>query len=120
MNPRIAKLRAESLQAIPTISGERAELLTDFYSGGAAQKASIPVQRALAFKYILENKHIHIGEGELILGERGPAPKATPTYPEVCLHTTEDLDVFANREKVPFKTDPQTKETYAQRIIPYW
>jgi len=120
MNARIAKLRDESLQATPTISSERAELLTDFYSGGAAQKASIPVQRALAFKYILENKHLHIGDGELIVGERGPAPKATPTYPEVCLHSTEDLAVFDTREKVPFKAEPQTKETYAQHIIPFW
>jgi trans-4-hydroxy-L-proline dehydratase len=24
---------------------------------------------------------------ELIVGERGPAPKATPTYPEVSLHS---------------------------------
>lgn len=120
MNARIAKLREESLRAIPAISGERAELLTDFYAGGAAQKASIPVQRALAFKYILENKHLHIGDGELIVGERGPAPKATPTYPEVCLHTTADLTVFDTREKVPFKAQPQTKETYAQRIIPFW
>lgn len=120
MNARIAKLREESLQAIPTISSERAELLTDFYSGGMAQKVSIPVQRALSFKYILENKHIHIGAGELIVGERGPAPKATPTYPEICLHTTADLAVFDTRAKVPFKAQPQTKEAYAQRIIPFW
>jgi len=120
MNARIAKLREESLQAIPTISGERAELLTDFYSGDAARQVSIPVQRALAFKHILENKYIHIGDGELILGERGPAPKATPTYPEVCLHSTADLDVFDTREKVPFKAEPETKALYTQKIIPFW
>jgi len=120
MNARIAKLRAESLQALPTISGERAALLTDFYSLGAAQKDSIPVQRARAFKYILENKHVHIGDGELIVGERGPAPKATPTYPEVCLHSTADLDVFATRKKVPFTSEPETKKLYTERVIPFW
>ncbi len=120
MNNRIEKLKKVSLAAVPAISGERAALLTDFYEQGMAQKASVPAQRALAFKYILENKAIHIEAGELIVGERGPAPKATPTYPEVCLHTVEDLTVFDTREKVPFKADEATKAIYNQRIIPFW
>jgi len=120
MNTRIDKLKNTSLAATPTISGERAALLTDFYEKGISQKVSIPVQRALAFKHILENKKIFLDEGELIVGERGPAPKATPTYPEVCLHSTEDLTVFDTRDKVPFKADQATKDLYSQRIIPYW
>ncbi len=120
MNARIKNLRNASLAATPAISGERAALLTDFFEKGISQKESIPVQRALAFKYILENKKIFLGEGELIVGERGPAPKATPTYPEVCLHSTEDLTVFDTRGKVPFKADEATKSLYSQRIIPYW
>ncbi|MCP3953666.1 MAG: formate C-acetyltransferase/glycerol dehydratase family glycyl radical enzyme, partial [Desulfobacterales bacterium] len=120
MNTRIEKLRNTSLAATPSISGERAALLTDFYEKGISQKVSIPVQRALAFKYILENKEIFIDTGELIVGERGPAPKATPTYPEVCLHSTEDLVIFDTREKVSFKADEATKDLYSQRIIPFW
>ena len=120
MNARIENLRNASLAATPAISGERAALLTDFFEKGISQKVSIPVQRALAFKYILENKRIFLGEGELLVGERGPAPKATPTYPEVCLHSTEDLSIFDTREKVPFKVDAATKDLYRQRIIPFW
>ncbi len=120
MNTRIENLRNASLAAVPTISGERAELLTDFYEQGIAQKVSIPVQRAMAFKHILENKKIFLGEGELIVGERGPAPKATPTYPEVCLHSVGDLDVFDTREKVPFKADRAVKDLYNRRITPFW
>ncbi len=29
---------------------------------------------------------------ELIVGERGPTPKAVPTYPEITLHSLTDLD----------------------------
>ncbi len=120
MNNRIEKLRAVSLAAIPTISGERAALLTDFYARGVAQKTSIPVQRALAFNHILANKQIYIEAGELIVGERGPVPKATPTYPEVCLHSTDDLDVFDTREKVPFKAAADLKALYSENVIPFW
>ena len=79
MNNRIRTLREQSLNAIPAISLERATLLTEFYKTGIAERVSVPVARALAFKHILQNKEICINDGELIVGERGPAPKATPT-----------------------------------------
>jgi len=94
MSERVKRLREQSVNTKPYISTERAELLTDFYQSGVADGVSTPVTRALAFKYLLENKRICINEGELIVGERGPAPKATPTYPELCCHTLEDLEPF--------------------------
>ena len=120
MNYRIQRLRTQSLMAPPTISSERAELVTRFYQTGIAQKESVPVQRALVFKHILENKSIGINEDELIVGERGPEPKATPTYPEICLHSLEDLDLMDRREKVPFAVTDQIKEVYESEIIPFW
>ncbi|MFX1494220.1 MAG: pyruvate formate lyase family protein, partial [Promethearchaeota archaeon] len=56
MNERIKKLRAQSRNAIPYISLERALLITEFYKTGAAHKFSAPVARAKAFKYLMENK----------------------------------------------------------------
>lgn len=120
MNERIEYLRTGSLDTHPSVSVERAELVTQFYKGGVAQKASIPVQRALTFKHILENKSIYIGKGELIVGERGPFPKATPTYPEVCIHSMEDLDLIAFREKISFSVDDETRNIYQNEVIPFW
>ena len=120
MNNRIEKLREASLNAINTISAERAKLVTDFYQSELAAQVSIPVQRALAFKYILENKEICINEGELIVGERGPFPKATPTYPEVCLHNLNDLQVLNDRKKVSFISDKEVFDMYEHEIIPFW
>ena len=102
MNTRIKKLREQSLNAINRISHERALLITDFYESDIAGQVSIPMQRALAFEYILEHKHICINDGELIVGERGEAPKATPTYPEICLHSIDDLETLDSRPKVSF------------------
>jgi len=120
MNSRIKKLRSESLTAINTISPERAKLVTEFYKSDISKQVSTPVKRAMTFKHILENKKICINKNELIVGERGPAPKATPTYPEVSLHTMQDLDVLDSRPKVWFRVDNETKETYEKEIIPFW
>ncbi len=106
MTDRVRQLRQQSLDTKETLSSERAELLTDFYAGMGTNNrstVSIPIQRALAFQYLLEHKTIHIGEGELIVGEKGPAPKAAPTYPELCCHSLEDLDILNSRPKTSFK-----------------
>ena len=120
MNDRIKSLREKSLNAIPTLSHERAALVTEFYKCGAVEKYSVPVARALCLKYILENKKLYMEDEELIVGERGPAPKATPTYPEICIHSINDLEILNTREKIPFTSDAQTKMIYEDTIIPFW
>ncbi|UCF63463.1 MAG: glycyl radical protein [bacterium] len=120
MNDRIKKLRQHSLESKPTLSHERAELLTEFYASGAAERVSIPMSRALAFKHLLQHKKIWIGESELIVGERGPGPKATPTYPELCTHSQADLDILHSRKKIPFTVSPQTRRIHEQKIMPFW
>jgi formate C-acetyltransferase len=120
MNERIKKLREQSLSTEETISIERARLLTEYYSSGESGKCSVPVARSKAFKYILEHKELYLGENELIVGERGPSPKATPTYPELCTHSLEDFDILNNREKISFKVDEETRKYQFEEVIPFW
>lgn len=120
MNDRIKKLRQQSLDAVPTLSHERAKLLTEFYKSGEPQKHSIPVARALAFKYLLEQKELCINDGELFVGEKGPAPKATPTYPELCVHSEQDLEILHNRDKVSFKSSDETRHVMLTEVAPFW
>ncbi|MFW9969271.1 MAG: trans-4-hydroxy-L-proline dehydratase [Candidatus Odinarchaeota archaeon] len=120
MNERIKKLRTQSRRAIPYVSLERALLLTEFYETGAVYTFTPPVVRAKAFKYLLENKKICINEGELIVGERGPEPKATPTYPEVCCHSLQDLDILNTRDKISFRVSEDTRKKTKDIIIPFW
>ncbi len=120
MNERIKRLRKQSLSIKPYLSPERAKLVTEFYKSDEVKKFSIPVQRALAFKYILEHKTLCINEGELIVGERGPAPKATPTYPEITAHSLKDLRILDTRKKTSFSVDEKTKKLYKEEIIPFW
>lgn len=120
MTDRVMRLREQSLNATETITAERAQLITRFYASREAQGLSAPLLRARAFEYLLRNKAICINEGELIVGERGPAPKATPTYPEISLHSLQDLDILNSREKVFFRVSDEVKKIYSEEIIPFW
>jgi len=119
MTPRVHHLREQSLATQPTISAERALLLTEFYRREHGQH-SPPALRALAFKHLCERKTVHIGPGELIVGERGPAPKATPTYPELTCHSLEDLRILNSREKTAYAVGADVLAAYKREIIPYW
>src|SRR5512137_918619 len=90
MNARVTALRERSLATPPSISAERSLILTRFYREHLGRH-STPVLRALAFRELCERKTITIEPGELIVGERGPAPKATPLFPELTCHSVDDL-----------------------------
>lgn len=120
MNTRITNLREASLSTIPRISGERARLITEFYKQPETAGLPIPVQRGKALLYLMRYKTLHLGESELIVGERGPKPKAVPTYPEVCVHSLKDLEILDSRPKVSYKVGEETRNLYRNEIIPFW
>jgi formate C-acetyltransferase len=78
------------------------------------------MQRAHCFAYIFRHKALCLNGDELIIGERGPTPKATPTYPEICLHSLQDLQILHDRPKVHFAVSDEMRELYAREIIPFW
>ena len=118
MNERVTRLRQASLEAKPRIAIDRAALLTAFYR--ADRTVSVPIRRARAFRFLLENQAIHIGTDELIVGERGPAPKAVPTFPELCCHSLEDFTILGTREKIPYLVDEHAHQVQRDEVIPYW
>jgi trans-4-hydroxy-L-proline dehydratase len=120
ISERLKKLREQSINAVETLTAERGQLITEFYRLSESMNLSAPVRRAKAFEYILKNKVICINDGELIVGERGPAPKQTPSYPEICLHSVRDLEILNSREKVFFRVSEDVRRVYEEEIIPYW
>jgi trans-4-hydroxy-L-proline dehydratase len=118
MTDRVARLRQQSLDAVPTLSPERARIVTAVYR--EAPGCSVPALRARVFGRLMEEKAVCINEGELIVGERGPTPKATPTFPELCCHSLQDLDLIHGREKTAFRVSPETRALYEEEIIPFW
>ena len=119
MNARIRRLHQESLDTPTTLSIERALLETAFYREHYG-KMPIPVLRATNFLELCRHKTIYIGDDELIVGERGPVPKAVPTFPELTCHSVEDLRVLDSRTLQPYHISQQDIDTYEREVIPYW
>ena len=75
--------------------------------------------RARAFLHLCEHKALYLGADELIVGERGPRPKAAPTFPELTCHSLEDLRILNSRPKTNYLVDEECLAVYAEKIIPY-
>ncbi|MCL2422010.1 MAG: formate C-acetyltransferase/glycerol dehydratase family glycyl radical enzyme, partial [Defluviitaleaceae bacterium] len=117
---RIRRLRTISVdECIPTISMERAVLLTEAYKLYEG-KYSPPVLRGMAFKYIMERRSLYLEKGALIVGEKGHKPWAAPTFPELCCHSLDDLRNMNDRENVFFKVSETDITIQQDVIIPYW
>ena len=119
MTDRTARLRQASLDAKPCIAEERAVLVTGFYQANEG-RFSAPVMRAQCFHHLCRHKTIYLGEDELIVGERGPRPKAVPTYPELTCHSIEDLRILNSRPKTSYAVSDECVKVYQETIIPYW
>jgi pyruvate formate-lyase/glycerol dehydratase family glycyl radical enzyme len=119
MTERIKDLREKSYATPVTIDPERALIVTEFYKKNLG-KFSQPVMRAKVFYEICSRKTLYLGDNELIIGERGVAPKAVSTYPELTCHSVEDLTLLNDRETNPYLVSSSALELYKEKIIPYW
>ncbi|WP_240925051.1 trans-4-hydroxy-L-proline dehydratase [Maribellus sediminis] len=119
MNERIQRLRKLSVETQESLSIERALISTKFYKENYG-KYSEPVMRALNFLEICKQKAIYIGDDELIVGERGPAPKSVPTFPELTCHSVEDFHVLNTRDQQRYTISQEDIDTYEREVIPYW
>ena len=119
MNERIKRLRQQSIEMPTTLSIERALIETEFYRKNYGTMPT-PVLRARNFYEICQKKTLYIGDDELIVGERGPLPKAVPTFPELTCHSVEDLHTLNSRELQRYTISQEDIDTYERVVIPYW
>lgn len=119
MNERIKRLRQQNFDTPTTLSIERALIETAFYKENYGTMP-IAMLRAKNFYEICKKKTIYIGEDELIVGERGPKPKAVPTFPELTCHSVEDLHTLDTRDLQSYHISQEDIDTYEREVIPYW
>ena len=119
MNERIKRLRQENFDTPTTLSIERALIETAFYKENYGTMP-IAMLRAKNFYEICKKKTIYIGKDELIVGERGPLPKAVPTFPELTCHSVEDLHTLDTRDLQSYHISQEDIDTYEREVIPYW
>lgn len=116
---RTKRLRQESVNTPPRISLERAILETEFYKDHFGSYET-PVMRALNFKNYMANRVLYIGSDELIIGEKSEGPQVVPTYPEICAHTVEDMQIMNDRKFINFKVKEEDMVIQERDILPYW
>ena len=119
MNARVKALRKVSMETQPHIDLERAKIETEVYRKWE-DKVSLPVLRALVLKEYFERKTLYLGEGELIVGEKGKDPQSSPTFPELTCHTLEDMHIMNDRAVVNYSVTEQDLKDQEEIIIPYW
>ena len=119
MNERIRRLHQQSLDTPATLTIERALIETAFYKENYGKMPNC-ILRAQNFYEICKKKTLYLGDDELIVGERGPLPKAVPTFPELTCHSVEDLHVLDTRELQPYHISQADIDTYEREVIPYW
>ncbi len=119
MTNRVQALRAQSVTTQPRLSTERAMLETEAYKLYEGS-VSIPEMRALAFKHYMEHRALYLGDGELIVGEKSEGPQVAPTFPELCCHTIDDMEIMDARELINFKVSEKEFRDQRETIIPYW
>ena len=91
-------------------------MFTKEYEGSV----SVPVLRALVLKEYFSKKTLYLGDDELLVGEKGKDPQCSPTFPELCCHTIEDMHIMNDRKLVNFTVTEDDLKLQEEEIIPYW
>ena len=118
MKTRIEKLRRATIEAQPSICGERGRIVTESFR--ATQGEPQVIRRAIAFKDIMEQMSIVIDPDELIVGNQASRINAAPLFPEFSIDfLLDEIDEFAKRPYDRFEIDAETKETIRE-IAPFW
>lgn len=116
---RVQRLRKESLETQPRLDMERALLETQAYKKYEGT-VSVPELRALTLRHYFSHKTLYIGEGELIVGEKGCGPQCAPSFPELCCHTLTDMQVMNDRALIHFRVSPEDLKHQEEEILPFW
>lgn len=109
MSKRIERLNDKVRNTKPTVSLDRARLITKFYSQPSLENYII--HRAKAFKYFLENKKIFIDEeDEQLAGHLGSYYQAVPLYPDITAWLSRDLETLDTRKSDQLAFRPGEKD----------
>ena len=117
--PRVRALLFQSLQTKPRISMERAKIVTEVYRRHEDEQ-SAPRLRALSLYHYMKERTLYLGDDELIVGEKGDGPQSAPTFPEICCHSVEDMEIMGRRELISFASTPEDIALQRDTIIPFW
>ena len=111
-------LKKHIIRESPSLSAERAEIVTAYYQKAAG--APVILRRAGALEEVLAKKTIYILPGELIVGNQSARPRAAEIYPEFSVQwVLDELDDFAARDSDAFEVSADVKSRL-RACLPWW
>lgn len=117
----IMKLLADHNASIPSLGAERAIHYTQFYKKQAHNYPSAAIRKAKALGYHLEQRKIHIHDGEIIVGSHTEHRIGAICTVELagCM-ALEEITQLEQRKTNPLRVDPAVRSELEESVIPYW
>jgi formate C-acetyltransferase len=126
--PRLARFKREHHEALPEVTAEYGELLTDFFvengyeqrSDGTAWDPSL--RAAEAFRHVMRHRKALLRDGDLLAGTLTPNPVCgAVNHPlTVAWSLWGELETLPRRELDPFAITPETARTLHKKVFPFW
>lgn len=115
---RVRMLR-ERMRIPPAICTERGFLITDSYKETEGEWPA--VRQAKALGKILSEMTVHIGDGELIVGNATSKQRGGAILPELSAQwLVEEMDKFPERPWDRFAPLAEEEKTRIKQFLPYW
>ncbi len=117
--PRHKRLKANFLRQRPTISIQRAKIITEM----ARAHPGMPMieLRAKAFRRCCETAPLIIQDDELIVGSPCGTPRTGAFSPDISWRWLRDeLETIGTRPQDPFYVSEEDKKTLVNEIFPFW
>ncbi|MCL5126311.1 MAG: formate C-acetyltransferase/glycerol dehydratase family glycyl radical enzyme [Deltaproteobacteria bacterium] len=120
-SPRIRRLRKRFFENSPSICVERARIVFDYYNEAKNRSLPLILQKAGAFRRILNLIPVNIYEDELIVGSLSSRPRGYPVFPEDSGDLiSNELNSISARRPDPFEITDADKTELQEKILPYW
>ncbi len=118
---RIQRLRERFFTYRPSICIERARIVHRYYSDPRNQSLPLILQRAGAFRAVLDQVPIRIYPDELLVGSLASRPRAYPMFPENFGDLySQELETISSRSPDPFEVSEADKKALKEEIFPFW
>ncbi|WP_321992573.1 glycyl radical protein [Marispirochaeta aestuarii] len=118
ISKRGQSLKDQVVSFTPSISAERAEIVTRSYKKYGHEDPLI--LRARALEDILDNKTLYILEKDLLAGNQAPRPRCAEVFPEFSTRwILKELNDFEKRDSDIFTIDEDVKRRLRD-ILPWW
>jgi len=100
---------------------ERALLITQYFKAHGNKKEPAIIQKAKAFRHLLEHKAAHIWPDELIAGNVGTMRRSAIIQPELAgVFMCEELLWMDRRKTTPHPIAWRDRLKLLKNVIPYW